>query len=114
MEKLEVLINALKNIASPYEVQKKLYPDFVCLSSEIANELDCLDFLRDEIKEDERFTENIIDELEEIDRQFISISFGEEKYNEKLWEEEAVKNDSFWQNQRNRAARLLKELGVTL
>ncbi len=114
MEKIDILIKALKNIAAPYEVQKELYPEFVCLSNEIANELDCLEFLNDTIKADGRFNESILGELKEIDRQFISISIGEEKYHEKPWEKEAVKKDLFWQNQRNRAAKILKELGVTL
>lgn len=83
------------------------------MSNEIANELDCLDFLWDEIGNDKRFTESILDELKELDRQFISISFGEEKYDAKLWEEKAVKEDIFWQNQRNCAAKILSALKIT-
>lgn len=112
MKDIDLLINALKIIASPYEIQKKYYPDFVCLGDEIANELECREYLQDQISEDERFTEKILCEMEEIDNQFLSISFGEEKYDPVLWEDKAIRDNVFWQKQRERAVQILKELGI--
>ena len=102
----DLLLNALRIIASPYSVQKEYYPDFALLGDEIVGELDCIEFL-----EEGAIDLAVFQKLKELDNAFIDKSFGEVGYSDYIWTDRAVEHDVFWENQRNRAKEILKDLG---
>ena len=112
MKELDILINSLRIIASPYEVQKSYYPNYVSLADEIANELECLDWNKDKLIQEGKLSSEILDRIADIDRGFLSISYGEKDYSPALWDDLSIKKDKFWQIQRDKANDVLKDLGV--
>lgn len=102
-----LIIESIKLLASEGNIQLAYFPDFVCKPDEIANSLgDWLElYLRRDIVPEFAFSSEELDEIIELDNEFITFSFED-------FSESAVLTSPKWENIRKKAKILLCNLGI--
>ncbi|MDD6209893.1 MAG: hypothetical protein PUB21_04725 [Bacteroidales bacterium] len=101
------LVQSLRLVASPADIQIKSLPDFVCIADEIALTYDETYVLLPQIaEEDKRFTPQVMETLKELDR-----LFGEMSEDKTLWDIDQLKENLKWEKSRLLAYEALQLLG---
>jgi hypothetical protein len=99
MNKKDQLMWALQALAQPAAVQKNLFPDYVCVADELANDFsDALLNLKTELRS------NDLEALMVLDNRLNEISGS---HNAQYWTDEALEEKEMWDEVRRVAERLL-------
>ncbi len=99
------LVQCLRLVASPYEVQISLLPNFIDIPDEIALFFDDVFLTIPQLKIEYLFSPNTLLKINEVNELFESMS--EEKF---FWELEELKNNKSWEKSRELALSVLKLL----
>lgn len=106
-----MLMLGLKPLATSYEKQLKLYPDFVLLTDELALDFDDGYQLAPQLKEGGLISEKAFDLLSQIDRILEEMS---DRLRGNVWNDEALKENPVWEECRILARKALTELNEDL
>lgn len=101
----QILINALKNLASPYDKQITSFPDFAVVTDELVNDFDDAYRLVPQLKELGLISDKAESLLVDIDK-----IIQEMEKQEELWGHNGLRNSPLWEECRRIAQVILIEL----
>lgn len=99
------LVQSLRLVASPPDVQVAALPKFVNIPDEIALTFNDANLIAPQLEDEELISSHSLDMLKELDELFETMS--EDK---NLWTIEKLENDKFWRGSRELAINILKEM----
>jgi hypothetical protein len=107
------LVDALQLLAADYETQREAIPNFAHLPDELAliysESLLCIEQHTDELADSRSLSGSALQKLRELDDTLARMS-GKPS----LWTIDALTHSSEWQQVRERAREILRQLGVPL
>lgn len=102
--------NAVQILAAPVDAQLQYFPDFVCVTDELALDFDHWQVVFISNFGDEATREQLA-ALAAIDERLDSLSRGGSEFDENFWTDEALRSSARWEELRHLAARALTTFG---